>query len=97
MQGHSNGIWAVAFSPDGQKIASGSQDRIVLFWHSKTGECLSCLQGHTSWIWSVAFSPDGHTLASGSEDCTIKLWDTSTGGLLRTLQNILMQYQLFSV
>ena len=86
LQGHSNGIWSVAFSPQGTTIASGSQDGVVWFWDSRTGKYLAGLQGHTSWVWSVAFSPNGNILASGSEDRTVKLWDTRTGQHLRTLK-----------
>ena len=85
LQGHSNGVWSVAFSPQGTTLASGSQDGVIRFWDHKTGKCIGGVQGHSSWIWSVTFSPNSHILASGSEDRTIKLWDILTGQHLRTL------------
>ncbi|MBD2461381.1 AAA family ATPase [Oscillatoria sp. FACHB-1407] len=76
---------AVAFSPDGQLLATGDTNREVRVWRVADGKNVLTLQGHTNWIWSVAFSPDGQRLASGSDDKTIKLWDLQTGHCLQTL------------
>jgi WD40 repeat protein len=94
LQGHTNWIWSVGFSPDGTTLASGSFDQTVKLWDVYTGQLLNTLQGHTSWVLSVSFSPDGASLpsgigtllASGSQDHTVKLWDVRTGQLLNTLQ-----------
>jgi hypothetical protein len=72
-------VWSVAFSPDGARLASGSDDGTVRLWDTATGEPAATLTGHTSRVWSVAFSPDGARLASGSTDSTVRLWDTATG------------------
>jgi WD40 repeat protein len=67
----------VAFSPDGQRLASASGDRRVKIWDAQTGqECLT-LEGHTGVVYSVAFGPDGQRLASVSEDQTVEVWDAS--------------------
>ncbi len=84
--GHRDGVHSVAFSPDGQLLASGSCDNTVKLWNVSTGECLETLQGHADWVWSVAFSPDGQLLASGSSDFTVRLWNLNTRQCLKILK-----------
>ena len=78
-------ITSVAFSPDGKKLASGSDDKTVRLWEVETGKQLATLTGHSDSVWSVAFSPDGKKLASGSRDQTVRLWEVETGKQLATL------------
>jgi hypothetical protein len=77
---------SVAFSPDGTRLASASDDQTVKLWDAATGQELRALKGHTSTVRSVAFSPDGTRLASASEDRTVKLWDVPSGQELHTLR-----------
>ncbi|NDJ26270.1 hypothetical protein GS682_32875 [Nostoc sp. B(2019)] len=86
LQGHSDLISSVAFSPDGKTLASASRDSTIKLWHIGTGREIYTLQGHSSWVRSVAFNPDGRTFITGSCDTTIKLWDVTTGGQIRTIQ-----------
>ena len=73
-------MYSVAFSPDGNRIVSGSDDKTVRMWDADTGQPIGePLTGHTDGVSSVAFSPDGHRLASGSYDKTVRLWDADTG------------------
>ena len=74
LQGHSNWVRSVSFSPDGTKVASGSYDNTVKLWDVTSGECLQTLEGHSRGVRSVSFSPDGTKIASGSRDDTIKIW-----------------------
>ena len=76
---------SVAFSPDGQLLASGGKDKIIKLWDVATRRELRTLSGHRGWIRTIAFSPDGRWLASGSDDKTVRLWDVATGRELRVL------------
>ncbi len=70
---------AVAFSPDGQTLASGSFDNTVRLWNLHDPNAAPViLNGHEGMVHSLAFSPDGQTLASGSFDKTVRLWNVST-------------------
>ncbi|MBW4457979.1 MAG: ribosome assembly protein 4 [Nostoc indistinguendum CM1-VF10] len=85
LEGHTNAVWSVMYSPDGKTIASGSDDNTIKIWDVTTGKAIKTLTGHTSRVDSVVYSPDGRTLASGSADKTIKIWDITTGQAIKTL------------
>ena len=85
LTGHTWGIHSMALSPDGNILASGSEDTTIRLWDMHTGEHKKTLNGHKHRVYSVAFSPDGKTLASGSVDSDIRLWDPHTGEHKKTL------------
>ena len=84
--GHEETVYTVAFSPDGNYLASGSGDKTIRLWNAHTGKHLKTLEGHIGYVASVAFFPAGNYIASGSGDKTIRLWNTHTGEHLRTLE-----------
>jgi len=72
LHGHDSEVNSVAFSPNGSKIVSGSDDKTIQVWDASTGvEMLPPIQGHNSVIHSVAFLPNGSKIVSGSDDKTI--------------------------
>lgn len=77
LQGHSGSVIAVAFSPGGKTLASGSKDRSIKLWDAQSGKLLRTLTGHTGRVESLAFAPDGKTLATGGGggDTSVRLWD----------------------
>jgi WD40 repeat protein len=78
-RGHKERIWSVAFSPNGQRIVTGSADQTAKVWDVATGKQQLTLKGHRGWIWSVAFSPDGLRIATAGGENTARVWDALTG------------------
>ena len=78
-------VMSVAFSPDGNILATGGYSRNISLWDLTTGQLLRTLSGHIDAVHHVAFNPNGNILASGCQDGSIKLWDIYTGQELFTL------------
>lgn len=93
-EGHTAGVNDVIWSPDGEFVASASDDQTVRLWQVETvcltyfyvdgltrvqGKCVRVFQGHTSYVYCLAFNPQGTVLVSGSFDETLRLWDVNKG------------------
>jgi WD40 repeat protein len=83
-RGHTLPVYSVAFSPDGTRVLTGSEDGTAKLWDVETGQEISTFRGHMSIVTSVAFSPDGTLVLTGSGDRTAKLCDAETGQEIRT-------------
>ena len=87
LNGHTDWVNTVAWSPDGTSLASGSNDKSIRIWNAESGKLLRTLNGHTDRVTSLALSPDGTSLASRSDDKSIRIWNAESGKLLHTLKN----------
>jgi eukaryotic-like serine/threonine-protein kinase len=79
LYGHVGNVQAVAFSPDGQRILTGSGDKTAKVWDVASGKELFTLKGHRDEINSVAFSRDGQWIVTGSKDNTARVWEGANG------------------
>ena len=83
-QGHSNNIWTVAWSPDGNIFATCSNDGAIRVWNPLVGECLQTMQT-SSIVWAVAWSPDGRQLVSAGAEWSLQVWDAIAGDCLKVI------------
>ena len=74
LEGHTHGVWSAAFSPDGQRIVTASEDRTARVWNAASGQLVAKLEGHTLALLSAAFSPDGQRIVTASDDRTARVF-----------------------
>jgi WD40 repeat protein len=77
-------IYALAYSPDGNRLVAGTYNRLQI-WNVQTGELLRPLTGHQGEITSLAYSSDGRFIASGATDAQVRIWDAETGEIVHIL------------
>ena len=78
LKGHTR-VPSAAFSPDGSRIVTGSDDHTAKVWDARSGQDTLTLKGHTKIVTAVAFSPDGKKIGYGKWDKTVKVWNAQTG------------------
>jgi WD40 repeat protein len=81
-QGHSDNIFAVAWSPDGYYVASGGRDRTIQIWEPAQGQPLLTFRQHPGYVLSLSWSPEGAYIASGCTEGVIYVWEAMTGRIL---------------
>jgi eukaryotic-like serine/threonine-protein kinase len=82
---HSNIVNAVAYSPDGTMVLTGSSDNQARLWDRSLATVIRTFSGHTNLVNAVAFSPDGTRIVTGSGDNSAKVWDVATGSVVQTV------------
>src|SRR5262249_20622289 len=85
LEGHTQEIYAVAFTPDGQRVVTGSYDRTLKLWEVTSGRLIATMTGHGAQVHAVTVSPRDGTIASGDFKGEIRLWDGRTGRLIKVL------------
>ena len=85
INGHQDHVLSVSWAPDGNRLATASDDQTAVVWDSATGRRLVSLEGHQGPVWDVSWSPDGKLLATACADMETRVFDSTTGALLHTL------------
>jgi WD40 repeat protein len=85
LQGHTDDVNSVAFSPDGSFIVSASSDQTARVWNAATAKLVAELRGHTNKVNSAAFSPDGKLIVTCGDDATVRIWDAKSFAFLKIL------------
>jgi WD40 repeat protein len=94
---HTGSVNSVAFSPDGTRILTGSNDRTARLWETSSGQELLRLQGHTGWVNSVAFSPDGSYALIGDDRGWVMLWRIRSPDAGKLLGLFVAQYPVLAI
>ncbi|KCV72736.1 hypothetical protein H696_00315 [Fonticula alba] len=67
-------------------VATGSRDRTIKLWDTRTGQCVHTFNGHDNWVRALAFHPSGKFLLSVADDKTLRIWDLSNGRCIKTIE-----------
>lgn len=97
LTGHQWFVFSVAYSPNGQLIATASGDNTAKLWNRNTGALVRTLTGHSFFVSGVAWSPNSARVATSSFDGTSRIWNASTGALLKTFTDTGTDASLYAV
>ena len=86
LKGHGGPVRSAAFSPDGARVVTASQDTTARVWEAASGRLVAVLKGHNSAVNSAAFSPDGARVVTASVDMTARVWEAASGRLVAELK-----------
>jgi WD40 repeat protein len=86
IEGPASTVSSAAFSPDGQRVVTASNDKTARVWNTADGRQLALLEGHEDKVWSAAFSADGQRVVTGSWDKTARVWNAADGRQLALLK-----------
>jgi WD40 repeat protein/energy-coupling factor transporter ATP-binding protein EcfA2 len=78
LQGHTDTIGSISFSPDGLRIITSSWDKTARIWDATTAKEIGVLRGHDDWVWSAEFNRSGSLIVTSSKDGTVRVWDPKT-------------------
>jgi WD40 repeat protein len=84
LAGHSGAVTTVAFAPDGQSVATGSDDQTIVLWNTTTGALIRKLSGAAGGITAITFTSDGSRLVSADKNGDLRVWSTSDGTTVAT-------------
>ncbi|KAG2072184.1 WD40 repeat-like protein, partial [Suillus decipiens] len=86
--GHTDIVWTLCWSGDGERVASGSWDGTAKVWDVSSSKNILTIKTRHNWVMAVMYSPDSSKLATGGDkDNAVKIWDAKTGELLKTLDH----------
>jgi len=85
LSGHGDIVYSAAYSPDGTRVVTASDDKTARIWDASTGASLAVLSGHSDRVYSAAYSPDGTRIVTASWDKTARIWDARTHAQLAVL------------
>ncbi|NDJ76316.1 MAG: WD40 repeat domain-containing protein [Chloroflexi bacterium] len=87
LDGHTDSVGALTWSPDGTQLASGSYDQTVRVWDAASGTQVAIFQENNDRVSEVSWSSDGTRLASGSGDGTLRIWDAASSTQIMVIDN----------